>query len=138
MFNKAEEEIVVCSPMEGVITLDGKPAAGARVERSLSWKDKAGEKDSVRTDDQGVFTLPLKTDTLALGKFSQLVINQEIVVIYREQEYLIWTMGKGSKDIYGELGGKPSNFRCELNDEMVRVDVPDGLLGTSCKWDSID
>ena len=46
-------------------------------------------------------------------------------------------MGKRSKNEYGELGGIPINFRCDLNDEAIRVEVDNGLLGTSCKWDTI-
>ncbi len=39
---------------------------------------------------------------------------------------------------FGELGGKPINFRCELSDEPETVDLEDALLMTSCQWDSID
>jgi len=50
----------------------------------------------------------------------------------------MWVMGKMGKNLYSELGGKPVNFRCELTDELIRVESDDGLLGTPCKWDSIE
>jgi len=64
-------------------------------------------------------------------------MSQEIYVHYNNEKYLIWAIGKSSKVLYGELGGEPTNFRCELIDEIIPVDVDNGLLGTSCKWDDI-
>jgi hypothetical protein len=36
------------------------------------------------------------------------------------------------------LGGSPKNLRCELTDDLNRVETDDGLLGTVCKWDAIE
>jgi len=138
MFQKPEEEVVLFSPMQGQITLNGKPVANARVERFLKWKDETGESDSFSTNQDGQFKIPVKKDAVKLSTISKFVIAQEIRVFIGKDEYLIWTMGTGNKTSYGELGGKPVNFRCELSDEMRRVDVDDGLLGTSCQWDSIE
>jgi len=132
------QEVVLCSPMEGVITLDGKPVVGAQVERWIKWKDEAGETDTVTTNDNGEFNFPVKKDTVKLSPLSQFVMGQEIRVYFNNKKYLIWTMGKRSKEEYGELGGRPVNFRCELTDELVPVSVEEGLLGTSCKWDAIE
>lgn len=133
---KPEEEVVLCSPMEGIITLNGKPAAGARIDRLITWKDDIGETDTVFTDTKGQFSLPIKKETVKLSKITQFVVHHEINVTYLEERYQIWVMGKFGKHIYSELNGKPVNFRCELTDEAVRVET-DGLLGTSCVWDSI-
>ena len=138
MFSKAEEEVVIFSPMQGQITLNGKPVSNARIERYLKWKDEEGERDYFETDGDGFFQLSIRKDIVTLSAFSTFVMSQEIRVYVDDNEYLIWTMGKGSTVKFGELGGRPVNFRCELNDKPVRVEVTDGLLGTSCKWDSID
>jgi len=138
LFSKEKHEVVVSSPFEGVITYKGKPAAGAKVERTLKWKDEDGEKDSVETDLDGRFFLPIVEDTVSLSPITQFVMGQEIKVYFNNEEYLIWTIGKDSRVIYGELGGVPKNLRCELTDELVAVDVEDALLGTSCKWDAIN
>ena len=138
MFSKAEEEVVIFSPMQGQITLNGKPVSNARIERYLKWKDEEGERDYFETDGDGWFEIPVKQDVVKLSTISQFVIAQEIRVYVDNNEYLIWTLAKSSKVKFGELGGRAINFRCELTDEPTRVEVNDGLLGTSCKWDSID
>ena len=138
MFSKAEEEVVIFSPMEGLITLNGEPVPDAKIERWLKWKDEEGEKDYFVTDKQGRFSIPIKKDVVTLSTISQFVMAQEVRVFVDGVEYPIWILSKGSKVIFGELGGVPVNFRCELTDELVRVEVEDGLLGTSCKWDLID
>jgi len=138
MFQKPEGEVVLFSPMQGKITVNDKPVADARVERFLKWKDETGEKDSFSTDQSGHFNIPVKKDTVKLSTISKFVIAQEVRVYIDKEEYLIWTMGTGNKTSYGELGGKPKTLRCELSDAMTCVEVDDGLLGTSCKWDSIE
>ena len=138
MFFRDPEEVVIASPLNGHITFQGQPAAGATVTRHLAWKDEAGEKETTVTDEGGYFEFAVKTDVVKISKITQFVMSQEIYVNYQDTEYLIWTIGKGSKELYGELGGKPVNFRCELTDEPVRVEVKNGLLGTSCKWDAVE
>lgn len=138
MFQKPQQEVVLFSPMEGVITLNGKTVNAARVELFLKYEDNDGEKESFTTDSIGKFFIPAKKDVVKLSTISKFVVAQEIRVHVKDTEYLIWTMGKGDVSEYGELSGKPVNLRCELTDAMVRVEVEDGLLGTSCKWDLIN
>ena len=138
LFPKEKHEVVVSSPFEGVITYKGKPAVGSKVERKLKWKDEKGETDSVETDQNGYFSLPVVEDVVSLSPITQFRMGQEIRVYFNSEEYLIWTIGKSSRELYGELSGVPKNFRCELTDELVAVDVEDALLGTSCKWDSVE
>ncbi len=138
MFSKAEEEVVIFSPMIGKITLNGKPVSKAKIERWLKWKDEEGERDYFATDESGQFSIPIKKDFVRLSSISQFVMAQEVRVFVGGEKFDFWIMSKRNKDEFGELGGKPVNFRCELTDDLVRVEVDDGLLGTSCTWDSID
>jgi len=132
-----EEEIVICSPMEGRITFNGAPAAGARIERLLKWKDDTGQTDTTITDENGYFRLPIIKEKAKLPKLAQFVVLQKIH-IFHNKEYLIWTMGKMSKDLYGELDGKPINFRCELTDESRPLSLENASLVTVCQWDGIE
>ena len=132
------KEVYVFSAMEGTITYQGKPAAGAKIVRTVRWKDEKGESDSTIAGENGEFSLPPMKRTLKQILPAQFLASQEIYVYYKEQEFHIWTMGKIDRNEYGELGGRPKNFRCELLDELERVEVKIGLLGTSCKWDFID
>ena len=137
-FTKPEEEIVLGSPMEGKLTLHGKPVVGARMVRWITWKDETGETDTTYINEDGRFNLPVIKVKAKLNKIVQFVAHQEINVSYKGNQYQIWVMGKFGKGMFSELNGKPINFRCELTDEIRRVETDDGLLGTSCKWDSIE
>lgn len=137
LFTKPEEEVVLFSEMEGHIIFNGQPVKNAKIERRVNWKDEVGDTDYFNTNDEGYFYLPEIKLNLKLNKFSQFVVGQEVKVIYDGEEHFIWVMGKMSKSKYGELGGAPVNLRCDLKDESVRVEVDNGLLGTSCKWDAI-
>ena len=131
-------EVVLFSPMQGVITFEGKPAANAKITRLIIWKGDEGEADTFYTSDNGEFKLPEKKATVKMLPLAEFVLTQEISVLYKEQEYSIWVRQKVDLGEYGELGGRPVNFRCELTDERVRLEEFDGLFGTSCKWDSIE
>ena len=137
LFKHPEEEVVVSSPLEGKITFKGEPAAGAKVLRTLKWKDDKGVTDSVMTDADGNFNFPIVKDVVTIGKMTQFVMSQKISVYYNQEETVIWVIGKGDKSLYGELGGKPVNFRCELTDESAPMRMQDALLVTKCKWDGI-
>lgn len=66
----------------------------------------------------------------------QFVAYQDIFVHYNDKEYQIWGMGKMNKSEYSEFGGKkPENFRCELTDEIRRIDLEYEFVGTNCTWD---
>jgi len=138
LFTKTEEEVVLCSEMEGQITFNGKPVKDVKVERWIKWKDETGEKDSVVTDDNGFFRLPIRKETVKMGGFSQFVVAQEIRAYYQSTEYPIWAKAKREKGEFAELKGKPLNFRCELTDELVAVNSGRGTLMTSCKWDGLN
>lgn len=136
-FSKAEEEVVLFSEMKGHITFNGEPVKSVKIERDIKWKDDVGEKDYIETDEKGYFLLKELKANAKLSPLSQFVVSQELTVFYGSERFIIWSMGKLSKEQFGELGGIPVNLRCDLNDEQVRVEIDNGLLGTSCKWDSI-
>lgn len=132
------KEVVLSSPLEGSITFEGKPAAKAEIVRILKWKDDVGETETYFTNEQGHFSLPLKKAKVRIPPLAEFVISQTILVRHAGQEFQIWGRSKRGTEIYGELGGRPVNFRCELTDEVEFIDVSDGLFGTSCKWDNLE
>lgn len=138
LFNKPEERVVLCSPMEGVITYKNELVVGAKIQRRTKWKDDIGEIDTSITNENGVFSFPIKEDVVKVSKITQFVISQEIFVNYKDNEYVIWSIGKRSKEEYGELGGKPVNFVCELTAEDMPHRLDNALLVTKCKWDSLE
>jgi len=138
MFSGKEEILVLFSPIEGKLTFQGKPAAGAKIIRTVNWKDETGESDTFFSNEKGEFNIPVKSETAKISGLTQFVAYQTVEVIFQGKEVTIWRYGKMSKKLNAELGGKAVNLTCELTDDLVRVEVPDGGLGTSCKWDFIE
>ena len=130
-------EVVLFSPMEGKITFEGKPAANAKIVRTIIWKGDAGETDTFYTSEDGSFTLPLKRTKVRIPPLAEFVLTQEVSVLYEGKEFIIWVKSKQELGEYGELGGRPENLRCELTDDEVYLEDFNGLFTTSCKWDSI-
>ncbi len=131
-------EVVLFSPMEGKITFEGKPAANAKIVRKVIWKGDEGETDIFYTAENGEFKLPIKKTRARIPLLAEFVLTQELDVFYADREFSIWVKAKQDLNEYGELGGKPHNFRCELTDKRVRLEDFNGLFGTSCKWDFIE
>jgi len=132
-------EIVLASPMEGLLTHEGKPLPGVKIERKLRWYDgEESTEDFVVTDKDGRFTFPIVKKVLKVSGYVHFVVSQEISAIYRDEEIIIWALGKSSKIEYGELGGKPVNLRCELtSDKQINRDHNTPLM-TRCTWDSLE
>lgn len=133
------QEVVLSSPLEGILTFEGKPLAGIKIERKLSWFDLTESvEDSVITNSQGHFILPLVKKSLKLSNLVQFVVSQEIHAIHNNEPLVIWAMGKSSKIEYGELGGKPVNLKCELNNERRITRDYNTPMMTRCTWDSLE
>ncbi|MDH5354711.1 MAG: hypothetical protein OEY09_09745, partial [Gammaproteobacteria bacterium] len=84
------------------------------------------------------FSLPIKKDKVRIPLLGEFRVAQEIYVYYKDEKIPIWAKSKIDINEYGELDGKPINFRCELTDELVVLENFNGLFGTSCKWDFIE
>lgn len=132
------KEVVLFSPLEGRFTFGGQPAHNAEIVRVVKWKDDTGETEAYSADQQGHFSLPLKKTKVRTSPFSELVITQSVFVRYAGKEIQIWGRTKRGAELYGELGGKPINLRCELADEVEHLQMQEGLFGTLCKWDGLD
>ncbi len=133
------KEVVLCSPMEGLLTFEGKPVSGVKIERRLKWYDgDESADDFVVTDNNGRFNLPIVKQELKVSGYVQFVVSQEIVALYRDEEILIWAMGKSSKIEYGELGGKPVDLRCELSSDKIITRDYNTPMMTRCTWDSLE
>jgi len=133
------KEIVLASPIEGFLTYEGKPAADVKIVRKLRWYDgEESTEDFAVTDKDGRFNLPIVKRVLKVSGYVQFVVSQEIAALYKNEEILIWAMGKSSKIEYGELGGKPVNLHCELtSDKHITRDYNTPLM-TRCNWDSLE
>lgn len=127
-------EAVLFSPIEGHLTFQGKPAAGAKLRLWLAWKDKEGEFFSYTADEQGFFQIPKHVVSYKQNPLAQLVISQEINVEYQGNTYEIWVMSKRDPAEFTELGGRPENLTCELTTDLRTVRGFRSLGGIACSW----
>lgn len=137
-FGGEKVEAVLFSPLEGKLTFNGKPAAGAKLKLWLAWKDKEGEFHDYVTDDQGFFKIPRHVASYKQNPLAQLVVSQEITIDYRGNAYEIWIMSKMDAAEFTELGGRPTNLTCELESELITVRGDGSLGGTACRWESLE
>lgn len=129
------EKVCVASGFEGRVTFGGQPASGARIVRRFNWKDEAGKAEEVNADGDGKFAFSSHWDIMKRVPSVQFVAHQSIFVYYKGKKYQVWGMGKMHKSEYSEFGGKPKNFRCELTEEIRKVDLEHEFVGTSCHWE---
>jgi len=137
-FKGKEVEAVLFSPLEGKMTYQGKPAAGATIKLWVAWKDKEGQTEEYTVGDNGDFSIPKKTVVYKANPLAQLVIKQKLTVFFEGQEFNIWALSKMEEAVFTELGGKPINFTCELTNDEKTVRGNRSLGGTRCTWESLE
>jgi hypothetical protein len=121
------------SKISGIITLEGKPVANAKITRTVNLnKDKV---DFAYTDENGYFQMPAvfqrSISTLLPQEFAA---NQEIVVRYQEKDYRIWSSVKRTPEENSEARGKDLVIECELNSEETLITVNNSPIFSLCKW----
>lgn len=126
-------KVCLFSKISGVITLDGKPVANAKITRTVNLnKDKV---DHTYTDDKGYFEMPAvfqRTVTKFLPQ--EFVANQEIFVRHLDQDYRIWSSVKRTPEENSEARGKDLVVECELNSEETLITVNNSPIFSLCKW----
>ena len=138
--NKEREviDIVLMSPLEGVLTYQGKPLPNKEMKLWLRWKDEEGENFTYVTDAEGRFSIPEHKVRDSLNPFAQLVVVQEIIVNHKGVTYEVWNRSKMEPERYTELNGKPVGLICELTSEES-IFRGDGSLGSSlCTWEKLE
>lgn len=127
-------KVCLFSGISGVITLDGKPVANARIVRKA---DRDGEKqDETTTDSEGRFSLPPMFErTIAKYLPQEFAASQNITVFHGSQSYSIWRGVKRRPEENTESRGKPLMVACELGAEEKMIKVNNSPIISLCTWD---
>ncbi|WP_444923644.1 DUF6795 domain-containing protein [Microbulbifer sp. DLAB2-AF] len=121
------------SEMKIRLTLDGKPAVGAKITRSVDWKDE--KIDFFTSDGEGNVKLPAKFESSVTQVLPvEFISSQSINVEYENKNYLIWIYAKRNPGENSEMNGNPINLSCELTDEPKTERKFKSALKTSCKF----
>ncbi len=120
------KELVLFSPVNGVVLEGGKPVPGATVTRMLQWKELNME-DQVTTSDAGEFSFSAKTVKSMLWRIipHNPVIMQSIVVHVGEKPFKAWKFQKGNYKLNSESDGRAFRVRCDIQDPARSHDIND-------------
>lgn len=127
-------KVCLFSAISGVITLDGVPAANARLVRT---GDRDGAKtDETTTDENGYFEFPVMLErTITKLLPQEFVASQKIFVYYHDKKYEMWDGIKRTSEENTESRGKPLIVTCELNSEEKGIVVNGSPIHSLCTWD---
>lgn len=128
-------KVCLFSGMSGVVKLDGKPVAGARLVRTVNKeKDKT---DETTTDESGYFEFkPIFDRTVTKFLPMEFVVKQVIWVHYKGLEYKMWSGVKRTEEENAESRGKPLIVECELSSERNLKEVNGSPIFSLCTWDA--
>ena len=99
-------EVVIFSAVRGVVTLQGKPVAGATLERETRWTwGKETVNDVTTTAADGAFSFPAIKRKMLVGSLLPHEPNvfQKIVIQHGGKSYQAWSLNKRNYDDNGEL-----------------------------------
>jgi hypothetical protein len=123
MQGTAMAKMVIFSAVSGKVLHDGKPVAGALIEREWkwAWKDEAGA-DRVITAPDGSFSLPMVERSSLLGSLLPHTpsVRQTILIKHAGTTYKAWMFDKEEYANNGELKGKPIRITCRLENQPSR------------------
>ncbi|WP_193165765.1 DUF6795 domain-containing protein [Microbulbifer hainanensis] len=124
----------IFSEMKIKLTLDGEPAHGAKVIRSVNWKEEMV--DTFTTDESGNVLLPaMYAASVTQIMPIEFVSSQVIQVEYNDKSYKIWVYAKRDPSENSEMNGKPFILTCELTQEPKLERAFDSIVKTSCRWE---
>lgn len=142
MFGFGKKTEVHLSPeVKGVVTLNGTPAEGAQVVRTLDYDQEYREEQI--TDKNGHFTFPEKNirSNRPNRMLDETRVRQIVTVTYEGTKYLLWYATPGTIYRRTAIAKKLSFMRCELtNPEMEHgfenVEKPQFPHSTFsiCRW----
>lgn len=118
-------KVYLFSAMKGVVTLEGKPIAGAEIVRTAQYNDKTFA-DTTATDANGQFVIgPMQTSSInKIVMFAEAVIDQKILIHYQDRTYTAWRTVKRDYDKDTELGdGTSIELSCELTRKETKKRV---------------
>ena len=127
-------KVCLFSEISGVITLDGKPVANAKLVRTV--KKEKTIIDETTTDANGNFKMPAVFER-TVTKFlpMEFVVKQDILLTYNNKEYKIWDGVKRKEEENAESRGKPLVVKCELNSDVNHIAVNGSVFFNLCTWD---
>ncbi|WP_274055316.1 DUF6795 domain-containing protein [Thalassomonas actiniarum] len=136
-------DVHLCPQVKGQVLNQGKPLAGEKVIRYLSYVDYKDRYDHTFTDEEGRFSLPeVNIRSKLPGNF--LVEHNTLQIIYIEQskkKYILWNSNLPGYKPKAAYARKLSSLNCDLTSPRVSFEFANDTqqrphyAGTICQWD---
>ena len=130
-------QICMFSEVNAVVTLHGKPVAGAEIVRTSNELDSTVYTEKTTTDAQGRFHFDALW-VFSLRHFTPLnpMVFQRMAMHHQGHEYLGWDAVKGNYGHNDELDdNKPLKLLCELSEEpIMKHQEGRGPIDGICRW----
>lgn len=137
----APSNYVISSPLEGVLTNNGRPLSNTRIIRELTWNGNDGELQKIKqeylTGEDGKFSLLLHEEILALAPLEQFVGKTSIEVEYEGVTHELWYSAKMDKELNSEYDTPPAGVVCDISNPEIGVNMNLGMCLTRCRWDNM-
>lgn len=139
LYKKEKIHFCVFSGFEGILNFEGKPASGAKLVREWYPSRDGGDvyQEETITDAEGKFNFKSIWKDYEISKLEAFRIVQVVKVCFRGGERTIFLSSKSRAEEFSEFRGEPSNFSCEITEEIRSVRFEIGFIGTSCYWDEL-
>ena len=141
------EPFVIMSPFEATITKGGKPVANTQVKLNYSWNSGSAEEQEgfdilFTTDANGFVSVPAIEKQIFVSQIQTTTSNYVISVLHNDGAVEIHDVAKSDSAMYGELGVKVEEYKCELTDPFVGIRDTRrekySLIATRCTWDGFE
>ena len=128
-------KVCLFSGISGVITMNGKPVANAKLVRTAD-RDGAMTDETI-TDENGQFSMPAVFErTITKYLPQEFVASQEIYIYVDGMKHKVWSGVKRKPDENSESRGKPLVVKCELSNELDLKEVNNSPIFSRCEWDA--
>lgn len=130
-------QICLFSEVNAMVTLNGKPVAGAEVVRTANELDSKVYTEKAITDENGHFHFDALY-VFSLRKFipTQPMVEQHMTISYLGKDYMGWQHTKNGYGHNQEIDDdKPLNLKCELSDDpSLKYQEVAGNIKGICYW----
>ena len=137
--NPFKKEVVLMSPLKGVLLKDGEPLANIDIEVVIVMPGGEERIFKHQTTASGEFDLPAIKDTMTLGPMTEFVVSHFVNIYNNEEKNTIWYAAKREPEMFAERHppGETIGLTCDINSETESYRERAGFINTKCKWETI-
>ncbi len=113
-------DAVLFDPVEGLLTFEGKPAAGAKITRFVRLRQDELVEDKIVANEKGEFNFPVKIQTIRISPIAIYEVLKFITVDYAGQKIYISNKDEDRFTMNIDQHVKPLKLQYELTDEHLQ------------------